>query len=184
MTLQEIGLKHQTDKATNHFYLGLYEAMFRHMRFREIKILEVGVQFGNSLRTWHEYFPFAKIWGVDSVDNNTKLPEDIVVIYTGAYNEDTVRRLGAKTYDIIIDDGSHNPLDQIWFVINYAPLLAPDGVLIVEDVLDRTSVPALATAIPQGFTYTAVEMPEGNSQVDSRLFMTWRKAAESKSWAV
>jgi hypothetical protein len=158
--------------------------MFRPLRYRDIKLLEIGVQFGNSLRTWHEYFPFAKIWGVDSVDNNIKLPDDIVVLYTGAYNDDTVQRLGSKTYDIIIDDGSHTPLDQIWFVINYAPLLAPEGVLIVEDVLDRTAIPALASAIPNGFDYTAVEMPEGNSQVDSRLFMCWRKSARSTTWTV
>jgi len=182
-TLQEIGLRNQTDKASHHHYLGLYDILFRHLRYKDVKILEIGVQFGNSLRTWHEYFPFAKIWGVDAVDNNIKLPEDIVVLYTGAYNDETVRKLGAKTYDIIIDDGSHGPLDQIWFVINYAPLLSPDGIMIVEDVPDRATVPALVSAIPQGFDYTAVEMPEGSSQVDSRLFMCWRKPAVSQSWS-
>src|SRR6266404_1855624 len=109
MALDEIGVKHGTDKSSlNHHYLSLYELLFRD--FINPRILEIGVQFGNSLRTWREYFPGSKIIGIDSIDNGEKAKADGTVILIGeAYCVETVRSLGETRFDIMIDDGSHNP---------------------------------------------------------------------------
>lgn len=172
MTLDEIGMLHQTDKASHHRYLSFYDLIFRRLRDCNIRILEVGIQFGNSLRTWRDYFPEAKIIGIDSVDNNVSC--DAVMLLGNAYSEDMIARLGDQKFDIMIDDGSHAPDDQLWFVKHYLPLLADGGILIVEDVLHAATIYSLASALPKGFSYTAVEMTEGRSMVDSRLFIAWK----------
>lgn len=177
-SLTEIGLAQQTDKASHHHYLSLYDLLFGQLKYKHIKILEIGVQFGNSLRTWREYFVYAHIIGIDSVDNGVHFkPEDGIVVEIGdAYSNQMLTRIGDLKFDIIIDDGSHAPQDQIWFVEHYSHFLTHDGILIVEDVLSPTTITALSVILPKEFNYAAVDMTEGNSQVDSRLFLVWKKA--------
>ena len=117
------------------------------------------------------------------MDNDVRFDPDldIVLVFGDAYASEMLERIGSKTFDLIIDDGSHEPLDQAWFVNHYAPLLSTGGVLIVEDVLTPATVPALVASMPEGFNYSAVEMPEGQSQVDSRLFLVWRRNVVHKS---
>lgn len=172
-TLDQIGVEHGTDKSSlNHRYLSLYDLMFRELQYLPIWILEVGVQFGNSLRTWKHYFPNATVTGIDSIDNNVSIPG--VTIHIGdAYCQGMLDRF-EQVYDIIIDDASHTPEDQVWFVENYPKLLANGGILIVEDVLTPSTIQRLKAALPKDFTYTSVDMTEGNSVVDSRLFIAWR----------
>lgn len=175
MTLQETGEKHQTDKATHHKYLGLYELILS--RFRKtpnLRILEIGVQFGNSIRTWLEWFPSASIYGIDAVSNNVTFPNPNVTFIIGnAYSDGIVN--GLAQFDIIIDDGSHTIDDQTWFVHNYALLLKKGGLLIVEDVETRDTIQVLAKSLLKEFQYTAVEMVEGESTAASRLFIAWQK---------
>lgn len=172
MTLDEIGLKHATDKSSSgHRYLGFYERLFP-ARTQWIQILEVGIQFGNSLRTLKEYFPNATIVGIDSVDNQVRI--DGVILYFGdAYALDMVNRFKSNTFDIIIDDASHAPADQRWFIEHYSTLLDKDGLLIVEDVRSRLDVEFIRTALPQGFESVMVETIVTPSS-DSRLFIAWR----------
>lgn len=175
-TLDEIGVKHATDKSSlNHHYLGLYELLFqRFYYFYDLRILEIGVQFGNSLRTWRDYFGQAKIIGIDSIDNGVD-PDGFSIIIEDAYTKDMLTRLGEMKFDIIIDDASHAPKDQIWCIKEYTKLLTPNGILIVEDVSARSVVPFLSDVLPSEFTYVSVEMTEGKSIVDSRLFIVTRK---------
>ena len=65
-TLDEIGLKHGTDKASpHHNYLNFYETFMAPLREQPVCLLEIGVYKGASLATWREYFPYARIVGVD-----------------------------------------------------------------------------------------------------------------------
>ncbi len=174
-TLDEIGVKHGTDKSSwHHHYLQLYELLFSRWRFSPIRILEIGVQFGHSLKTWQEYFVSASIIGIDSVDNGIDLDLDGIQIAIGdAYSREMFDRLYGQEFHIIIDDGSHDPGHQRWFIEHYFELLTDDGILIVEDVLSPDTIGMLAKAFPKDFCYVAVDMTEGNSTVDSRLFIAW-----------
>ena len=175
MTLHQLGTHHQTDKATHHHYLGLYDLLFHRVRRRTVSVLEIGVQFGNSLRTWKDYFPFGTIIGIDTVDNGVEKEPGIDILIGNAYTHEMIGKLRNKQFDIIIDDGSHDSLDQVWFVGNYSPLLSRDGILIVEDVLMPATTGVLCKALPEKLDYVAVEMTEGASQVDSRLFIAWKR---------
>jgi hypothetical protein len=176
-TLDEIGVKHSTDKSSlHHHYLEFYERLFRQCRYTGPRILEIGVQFGNSLRTWKEYFCEATITGIDSVDNGpSSKVEGTRILIGDAYTEEMIANVDRWNWDIMIDDGSHALANQVWFVQCYSRLLSEYGILIVEDVLTKVNALALKRAAPAGFSPCIVEMTEGDSIVDSRLFLMWRK---------
>jgi len=178
MNLDQIGIKHGTGKSSMQMrYLSFYEKLFPQPR-HHIDLLEIGVQFGLSLKTWADYYPNAHITGVDVVSNNLSFtPADRITLVIGdAYTPEMVAQLGANnhTYEIIIDDASHAPQDQVWFVANYPKLLDPDGILIVEDVLAASTVPLLMEALPEGFHWTTADMTMKDSPVASRLFIAWK----------
>lgn len=180
MTLDEIGVKNGTDKSSlNHRYLGLYELLFAARVPYYQHILEIGVQFGNSLRTWRDYFHKGAIIGIDVIDNGVycHVGDRISIIYGDAYTDAMTFKLShlGNTFDIIIDDGDHIPEHQAFVVANYHKLLSPDGLLIIEDVPSAEAIPILKAALSSKFQYTSVEMTEGDSVVDSRLFIAWRK---------
>ena len=129
-SLDQIGVERGTDKSSlNHCYLSFYELLFEKWRFKPIRILEIGVQFGNSIRTWKEYFPNAEVVGIDSVDNGVQLPG---ILIANAYEPDAQERI-LGNFDIIIDDGSHLEEHQRYFVFAYQQRLYNEGILIVED---------------------------------------------------
>lgn len=129
MTLQEIGLKHGTDKATFHKYCDFYEKELQGLNPK--RILEIGVKDGASLRMWKEYYPDAEVIGLDiteplSIPGCTVLKMDATDVYA-------LRELGK--FDLIIDDGSHNTKDQqITFDYLFHHGLKRGGVYIIEDV--------------------------------------------------
>jgi hypothetical protein len=66
---------YQTDKWENHFYTPVYEKWFGSLRYKPIRLLEIGVggnaksqMGGNSLRMWKRYFHKGKITGIDIHD--------------------------------------------------------------------------------------------------------------------
>lgn len=182
MTLDEIGIKHKTDKSSlHHHYLAFYSLIFSPWRFKHINILEIGVQFGNSIRTWREYFVHAHIIGFDLVDNGVKfdVPDGIDIGILDAYKTESLDQIEGKL-DIIIDDGSHQVQHQKFVVEHYLSLLTDEGVLIVEDVLSPLTIKLLAESLPNNFNYVGVDMTQGNSVVDSRLFVAWRKTGVKK----
>jgi hypothetical protein len=130
------------DKGSTHSYLEVYDELFSEYRSRVgIKFLEVGVAAGLSLRMWREYFGAgATIVGCDPFDQwmDDDLKRDFP-IHVGYSNVPSARhRLnklsGFTGYDIIIDDGDHNPAVQFMTFWNLRPLLRPGGVYVIEDV--------------------------------------------------
>ena len=62
--LKDIGKKYPTNK-NNYGFLDIYEKYFNNLRERKLNILEIGVDKGDSLRLWREYFINANICGID-----------------------------------------------------------------------------------------------------------------------
>ncbi len=118
MTLDELAIKYGTDKSSKcHNYTAVYENMFGAIREEPLKILEIGVATGASLRMWLEYFPKAEIHGIDiTLENLTKpaINSDRVTFHIGNQSDkDFLDSIGID-FDIIIDDGSHRVEDQIF----------------------------------------------------------------------
>jgi spermidine synthase len=127
MTLNDIGLKHDTDKSTRyHGYLDFYE---KNLPSKPKRILEIGVMHGASLKMWRDYYPDAEVIGVDIsepivINGVTTLKLDATT--------DEVKKLGK--FDIIIDDGSHMTADQQKTFKLLFPKLKKGGVYIMEDI--------------------------------------------------
>lgn len=132
-TLNEIGVECKTDKSTiTHCYLDNYARHLEHRRNEPLTILEIGVAGGASIKMWREYFPNAKVYGID---NNPQCAGE--GIFIGDHNDEvfmstTMRGIGLC--DLIIDDGSHVGHDmKKLFQQLFKYHVAAGGLYIVED---------------------------------------------------
>lgn len=113
-TLSTLASRHGTDKGPScHNYTLLYEMMFAGIRKEPLKILEIGVLDGCSLRMWADYFPNAEIHGFDVNPECKVFADDRITIHIGDQgNRRDLEYMGID-FDIVIDDGSHRVSDQI-----------------------------------------------------------------------
>lgn len=172
-TLDEIGIAHGTDKASQfsrtyakpHNYLVHLERFVEPMRYNPIKILEIGVGGGESIRTWLEYFEQAKVYGVDIVSNtndwNTpgKYIPDVGSRYTFACgNQGDVNfwkkftEVTGGRWDLVIDDGSHNCADMQCSFTCLWEHVKSGGIYQIEDLSLSTDswIQSLAGATRSG----------------------------------
>lgn len=127
-----------TDKWSS--YLIEYERILAPLRDMPVMLFEIGIQNGGSLEVWAEYFVRAeRIIGCDVNPKCGELAYDdprIVVIVGDANTEETQQRVvqESRSFDIIIDDGSHRSSDIVKSFARYFPLLNDGGVFIIEDL--------------------------------------------------
>lgn len=136
MTLDEIGLKHGTDKASLfHNYLQTYESYFLPWRERPVRLLESGVLRGDSLKTWREYFTQGTIWGIDFDGNCLQgLPDRCFGVLGDTNKAEFWNGFIERDFDIIIDDGDHAAESQLRFFSFAFNRLNPGGLFIIEDI--------------------------------------------------
>lgn len=135
-TLDQIAIKMGTDKSSNgHSYTKHYEAYFEPLRNLPIKILEIGVQTGASLRMWKQYFPKAQIYGLDYYDCEPFIEDRIKIIQGAQIDPKVLEKVSAEgTFDVIIDDGSHKNPDILASFEYLFPRMSIGGLYIVEDL--------------------------------------------------
>ncbi|QYC09512.1 class I SAM-dependent methyltransferase [Brevundimonas nasdae] len=137
-SLDEIGLEHGTDKASNHHdFLRLYDRRLSRLRDQSFTLLEIGVYRGGSVRSWSQYFPNATIVGLDITEECVKYAGGNVHIRIGdASHTDflfsVIQEFGIPT--VIVDDGSHRWDHQITTLQILFPILKKGGTYIVEDL--------------------------------------------------
>ena len=140
MTDAELGLdaiatEEGTDKRSAlHGYTRVYERLWGGMRHDALSILEIGVQYGASLRMWGRYFPAASVTGVDVDPSCAAQPVGRASVVIGdATSPDTAAKL-AGPFDIVIDDGMHLPTQQVSSFALYWPKVKPGGWYVIEDL--------------------------------------------------
>jgi cephalosporin hydroxylase len=109
-----------------------------------LKILEIGIFKGESMEAFHEYFPNGDIYGIDIFTRQKPHQLDILKeerchwIKADSTNPAVGPQLheafGAVKFDIIIDDGMHNPKANMMTMNNMVPFLADGGSYFIEDV--------------------------------------------------
>lgn len=118
-------------------YLHIYQ---RHMPDRDapLKVLELGVSSGASMRVWRDYFAEAELVGFDI----SPLPDmiaDHVKSGSITYVQGDQRNLAdldrcGGAFDVIIDDASHvGGWSRVTFDHLFAKALKPGGLYFVED---------------------------------------------------
>ena len=71
MSLERLFLKYKCDKYFHKYHL-VYEKFFLKIKNNKLKILEIGVSDGASLRSWSDYFKKSEIIGFDVKSINPK----------------------------------------------------------------------------------------------------------------
>lgn len=150
MTLDEIAIKHGTDKATTHQhhaghgYAPVYEQFFKPIKGDGIKLLEIGVGGGESIRTWLEYFTKAQVFGVDNNQGTNPWntlhanPDPRYTFVYGDQSDEVFWKCFAvdygTTWDVIIDDGGHFSNQVITTFRGMWPNVKPGGLYCIEDL--------------------------------------------------
>ena len=154
-SLDSLGLKHQTDKSsTHHDYLHFYQRFLEPLRALPLNLLEIGVYNGGSANMWAEYFPNARIVGLDIDPSTTRFATDRIAIeIADQSNVDDLVRIAAGygPFDVILDDGSHMWDHQITSLRWLFPFLKRGGFYIIEDIDTSygTAVPEFRGVAPE-----------------------------------
>ena len=146
--LCNLGKKFGTDKSPyneklhRHPYTPIYNLIFNNLKHKKFNFAEIGILNNKSIRMWREFFPNAIIYGFEFDEEliiNAKLDKLHNVFYKKIDVKDkiSINSSFAKTnkkFDIIIDDSTHDFVDQINIIKNTLPYLNTDGTLIIEDI--------------------------------------------------
>ena len=136
-----------------HTYSIYYHAIFNLSRENIKNVFECGLGTNNpniksnmtisgtpgaSLRVWRDYFFNAKIYGGD-IDKEILFEEErIKTFYVDQLNSNSIKSMWesieVEEFDIIIDDGLHEPEANYNFFINSFHKLKKNGVFVIEDV--------------------------------------------------
>jgi hypothetical protein len=136
--LCRIAARHDTDKGVD--FTSVYHSLLSHVREAPLRLLEIGLYNGGSLRMWREYLPNATLHGID-VDRRTLAYElEIPGTKVRLVDQADARALRAfvdelgGSYDVILDDGGHTMEQQIVSFEVLFPHVVSGGVYIIEDL--------------------------------------------------
>jgi len=133
----------RTDKGLpGHGYTSIYEGFLVQWRYEPIRIMEIGIAGGGSLKLWYDYFPQASIFGIDIEDakqfENSRVKTCIADQSKRDQLEKCVKQFGGA-FDLLIDDGGH-AMDQQQISLGYLfRYVKSNGFYFLEDI--HTSLP-------------------------------------------
>ena len=139
-----------------HTYANYYHSIFNLSRENIKHVFECGLGTNNpnfksnmtengipgaSLRVWRDYFFKAKIYGGD-IDKEILFEEErIKTFFLDQLNTNSNRsmwgNIEVEEFDIIIDDGLHEPEANYNFFINSFHKLKKNGIFVIEDVANN-----------------------------------------------
>jgi hypothetical protein len=137
-SLDKLAVRCGTDKShLTHNYAQFYDAAFSKLRDEPVKLLEIGVGRGFSLRMWKKYFRKGTIFAIESKASKRHYWFYGAKIFIGqqqdrAFLKEVMEKIGPM--DIIIDDGSHH-VGQQQITLGYLfPFVKPGGYYVIEDI--------------------------------------------------
>lgn len=158
-SLDAIGLKHGTDKASNdHDYLRHYQHHLTAAKSAGIDcIMEIGIFNGASLRMWKEWSQAKKVVGLDINKDTKKHEEGNIVVEIGNQEDPQflVSCVVSHNPSIVIEDGSHLWDHQIIAFQTIFPLLERGSTYIMEDL--HVGFGDLAAKFSNGFATSGFE---------------------------
>ncbi len=140
----------------SHTYVEMYDLMFRLHKNDVSLLIECGIghfdqnsevamsqtyEAGASLRIWRDYFPNARIIGVDIRRDILFSDERIDTYHCDQTEPESIEKFVLKaglcknSVDIIIDDGLHTFLAGKTFFEEMIKYLDNNGIYIIEDIL-------------------------------------------------
>lgn len=175
-------IEFKSDKGTTHDYInGYYSNEFTSIRTDKLKILEIGVHRGPSMKLLRDWFINSEIIGIDTFGDG--LPEgiadeirkmgDITIIQDDAYTQKVLDMFEDDSLDYIIDDGPHTLDSQIYSLRNWYKKIKSGGKLIIEDIqfLDKL-VDELNSL---DYIYTIFDLRENKKRFDDIIIEVIKK---------
>lgn len=168
---------YKSDKGTAHDYINsFYNKEFTDIRNDSIKIVEIGIFEGNSLRLFGEWFLNGTIIGIDNgkfmkegwkekvmtIPNTTAIFED-------AYSDDIVNQFEDESLDYVIDDGPHTHKSQIMAYQKWFKKIKKGGKLIIEDINGVSTLSNKFTEI--GVNFEIYDTRKKTNKGDDVLFV-------------
>lgn len=125
-------------------YTLIYNRLFSPIRETVTSVLEFGIGEGASLKMWADYFPNAKIDGLDK--RRVKVSHPRVATHIFKYHS---RQLDQSLrYDIIIDDADHLSSHQRAGFTLHSGLVKSGGYYVIEDLCAHRMHPKYANESP------------------------------------
>lgn len=140
----------ETDRGGWRGYNRVYSKYISHLKDQPLKLMEVGTHTGYGLLAWARYFSNASIYSFDTDpkclkwvnDMITKYPEYEKVNFYPSDSRDSYQWVSLdEKFDIIIDDGDHNPKSQVFTLRAAWPFLKKGGYYFIEDISYRYTNP-------------------------------------------
>jgi len=149
-TLDELFYHYGSDKADifkhsqkqGHGFSKFYDQQLKHLKEKEIKILEVGSYAGASAASFIKYFVNSSVYCFDiNISNFVFSSKKIHVYGLDINNEKKLKKILEKIkyetnsnfFDIIIDDGSHYLSDILFSFKTLFKYVKKGGFYIIED---------------------------------------------------
>jgi hypothetical protein len=140
--LTRSSIRFGSDKFGGHQYTPEYHRLLEHFRDKQINLLEIGVggyaspeSGGSSLRMWAEYFPYARVVGLDIMPKTLSISSRVSIAQGSQTDKSLLERLTNEfgPFHVVVDDGSHVPEHMVTTFRHLYPKLAEDAIYIVED---------------------------------------------------
>jgi len=134
-----------------HLYTPVYEKLIADLtpnrKTARLRVGEIGVACGASLRMWANYLPQSQIEGFDIRPDCANLCKDLPNVTITIADPRTVNR---RNYDLFVDDGSHIAEDIVDTLVHCQTWVRSGGYYVIED-LGCTYNPEYAAKFNQHF---------------------------------
>jgi len=117
----------------------IYDKYLIKYKESNISLALIGILYGDDLYVYNNYFTNSKLYGYD-IDTSlflshqsNELINNVCLLELDSTNN-IMTNIIKTTFDIIIDDGDHNPISMIKTFINFYPKLNMNGIYFIEDV--------------------------------------------------
>lgn len=168
----------KTDKYDLGYIHNIYNTIFSPIKDTTRNLLEIGIYHGDSIILWRDYFTNADVSCVDINKCERLSSQDrIFPFYTNAYSNEFLNSIKDNFYDIVIDDGPHTFDSMVFFLSNYLNKVKDGGFLILEDIIDSSWTPKLASLIDT--TKNSMEIFDmRNKQLTPTLLNRWKNGLD------
>lgn len=136
ITLTGLADLYGSDKGNiKHGYTKVYEKLIADLtpnrKTAQLRIGEIGVACGASLRMWANYLPQSSIEGFDIRPECASLCKNLSNVTITIAD---ARTLDRRNYDLFVDDGSHIAEDMVGTLVHCQNWVRSGGYYVIEDM--------------------------------------------------